>query len=97
MMEGRRDPVRPNEFVDVEIPLSPHLLIILNLVSDHQHLVKVRMYDRGGKDGRNLTYIGNFEHLLVVQRLLRLNNTWKVNKFCRIRVIAYVKGCPARV
>lgn len=44
-----------------------------------------------------LAYVGDFEHLLVVQGLLRFDDTWQVNELRRVQVVASVKYRPPRI
>ena len=45
----------------------------------------------------NLTYVGYFEHLLVVESLLRLDDAWQVDELSRVGPISDVKYCSSRV
>lgn len=44
-----------------------------------------------------LADISDFEHLLIVERFLRLDDTWEVYKFRRVGIIPDVKYCSSRV
>ena len=45
----------------------------------------------------HLTNVCYFEHLLVVQSLLRFHNTWQINELRRVRAIANVKHGSSRI
>lgn len=92
--------MRPDEFINSDVPVCRDCLFVLYAISDHQHLYSnSRTTSNAARVAVNthLAYIRHFEHLFIVERLLRFNNARQIDQLERIQRIGDVKDTPSRV
>ena len=98
-MQWGRYSVRPQELINVE--LSFGLMVLVSyLVFNHEHLKSresIRVQSEPQATPRNLTDIRDFEHLLVVQGLLRFGYAWQINESSGVGRVSDVKDTTPRI
>jgi hypothetical protein len=98
-MQSGRYSVRPQELVNVE--LSFGLMVFVSyLVFNHEHLESresIRVQSKPQATPRNLTDICGFEHLFVIQGLLRFGYAWQIDKSSGVGRVPDVKDTTPRV
>ena len=101
VVQGRGNAVRPDEFVNTDVPVRRDCLFVLYAISNDQHLYSYLLEPRHTRRARSgnthLTYICHFEHLLIVEGLLRFDDARQVDQLERIERVADVKDAPSRV
>lgn len=83
VVQGRGDTVWPDEFVNTDIPICRDRFFVLYAISNHQHLyayIIEPLHTQRTQRGTHLTDVCHFKHLLIVERLLRLDNARQVDQ-----------------
>lgn len=91
--------MRPDKIIDIEALFAIYNVFTLYTIFHHEHLHHQRLDEQDTREGvsQDLANICNFEHLLIIESLLRLDDTRHINKFGGVCVVPYVEHTATRV